>query len=60
MREADIQDLGYSICGRNTSNASYADDTALIAVTNGDAATTRQSQLRRCAEASQMSKRQNS
>ena len=31
MREAEIQDLGYSIGGRNISNARYADDTALIA-----------------------------
>ena len=31
MREAEMQDLGYSICGRNISNACYADDTALIA-----------------------------
>ena len=31
MREAEIQDLGYSIGGRNISNALYADDTALIA-----------------------------
>ena len=28
-REAEIQDLGYSIGGRNISNARYADDTAL-------------------------------
>ena len=33
MREAAIQDLGYSIGGRNISNARYADDTALIAQT---------------------------
>ena len=31
MREAEIQDLGYSIGGRNISNARYADNTALIA-----------------------------
>ena len=31
MREAEIQDLGYNIGGRNISNARYADDTALIA-----------------------------
>ena len=31
IREADIQYLGYSIGGRNISNARYADDTALIA-----------------------------
>ena len=31
MREAEIQDLGYSIDGRNISNACYANDTALIA-----------------------------
>ena len=30
-REAEIQDLGYNIGGRNISNARYADDTALIA-----------------------------
>ena len=33
MREAEIQELGYSIGGRNTSNARYADDIALIAQT---------------------------
>ena len=53
MREAKIQYLGYSIGGRNISNARYAGETALIAVTNGDAATTRQIQRRRCANASQ-------
>ena len=31
MREAEIQDLGYNVGGRNISNARYADDTALIA-----------------------------
>ena len=31
MREAEIQDLGYNIGGRNISNARYADDIALIA-----------------------------
>ena len=31
MREAELQDLGYSIGGRNISNARNADDTALIA-----------------------------
>ena len=31
MREAEIQDLGHSIGGRDISNAGYADDTALIA-----------------------------
>ena len=31
MREAEIQDLGYTIGGRDISNARYADDTALIA-----------------------------
>ena len=31
MREAEIQDLGPNIGGRNISNARYADDTALIA-----------------------------
>ena len=31
MREAEIQDLVYSIGCRNISNARYADDTALIA-----------------------------
>ena len=31
MRDAEIQDLGYSIGVRNISNARYADDTALIA-----------------------------
>ena len=30
IREAEIQDLGYNIGGRNISNARYADDTALI------------------------------
>ena len=31
MREAEIQDLGPNIGGRNISSARYADDTALIA-----------------------------
>ena len=31
MRETELQDLGYSIGGRNISNARNADDTALIA-----------------------------
>ena len=31
MKEAEIHVLGYSIGGRNISNARYADDTALIA-----------------------------
>ena len=31
MREAEIQDLGYNIGGRNISNARHADDTARIA-----------------------------
>ena len=31
MREAEIQDLGYSVGGRNITNARYADDTTLIA-----------------------------
>ena len=31
MREAEIQDLRYSIGDRNNSNARYADNTALIA-----------------------------
>ena len=31
MREAELQDLGYSIGGRNISNARNADDAALIA-----------------------------
>ena len=31
MREAEIQDLGYSFGGSNISNGRYADDTALIA-----------------------------
>ena len=30
MREAEIQDLGYSIGGRNIGNARYADDTAAL------------------------------
>ena len=30
MREAEIQDLGYIIGGKNISNARYADDTSLI------------------------------
>ena len=53
MREAAIHDLGYNIGGRNISNAPYAVDTAVIAVTNEDAATTRQSQCRRCAKAAE-------
>ena len=56
MREAEIQDLGYNIGGRNISNARYADDTALIAQSpmySVDAATTRQSQRRRCTKASE-------
>ena len=31
MREAEIQDLGYSIGCKNINNARYADDTTLIA-----------------------------
>ena len=31
MREAEIEDMGFSIGGRNLTNLRYADDTALLA-----------------------------